>query len=383
MNDSLTNFLGEWELENYEHIVKYGNDAIPLVVCEDHLPTVRANKIFVILFAYLCTPICAVGIVGTIASVVLLTRKSKTKRVTRFFQILSAWDLVFLIASSGFYVYPAWKFKNMPTSGEFVQVHLALKPVLGVSRLAFTWVLLWLVVERHHAISRPIDHWLNHGTRRRQLPLILVNLGAILYHIPGIFELKIVRTLCMDMQITATEEIYTPVHLPHVAVTSFGRNKIYRLVYKLIAGLCLVHTGPVLAHLLLVAFLVFRLRRRFAFSSTRNRRQMVHKVTVAILILELKFLISSAIPAGLNILEAINLDYSDDSATKKISEFSNFITVLNAASNMLVYFSCLTILPASWVKGHRRRSSRIDLLRYRPVTTTATVRMGSVECSMC
>ncbi len=241
---------------------------------------------------------------------------------------LALWDTILLIGT--LFYFPPFAL-SVPAS---VCGYLTLltHPLVSTAYLMSTWSILLITVQRYLAVSRPL---MRQRTSCAKLSIpIWLSLFGILFNIPTALELKLAD--CFDeLKDQWTIEIGpTPL-----------RVNAHWLRYRMATKLIFSSVVPFSVVIVFTIMLIIRLHR-----SNVNRRKMTRQesvevsrqlkrerfTSITLLVIMSKFIVANCLPVIIDIWEVFGYE-SNFASFMYLIDISNFLVVLNSATNCLVY----------------------------------------------
>uniref|UniRef100_A0A0N5CDH1 G_PROTEIN_RECEP_F1_2 domain-containing protein n=1 Tax=Strongyloides papillosus TaxID=174720 RepID=A0A0N5CDH1_STREA len=224
----------------------------------------------------------------------------------------------------------------------------------NITMVASVWVVLALTIDRYLALCKPLKHRYIGKRPRVKRIMVLVSILAFLYNIPRFFEI-VTNKICTTQNGTTTCKYF-------VDRTPFAHNSLYHIFYKIISQLLLVSLIPcfILFVLTMKISLAIRqaiLRRKklcpdmaevnksFKKSKPVSKE---HKANIMLVLVIIKFLISTILPTTCDIIEKI--------IGAEVFQKSHFATIIVDISNFLIVLNCSTNFWVFLFYGQRFRS---------------------------
>ena len=305
-----------------------------------------------IMYSVLQGLICILGLIGNTVSFVVYANTKKKSAATVLFQGLALVDNLFLINAVLLWVlpsiYPAtghleWAHTMFPIAGPYIW------PFFVTGHTGTVWVTLLLTVNRYIAVCYPHKAASVCSIKRVRIQLICVIIAAFLYNIPRFFEYHTVSK-CSNGVIYAL-----------VGYTDIGKDKLFKIIYRVIFFFILEDIGPLIIlavlNLRLVKILKAATRSRFALTaspararkhatsapgdvtSTGTKTAKESDSTRILIFIVLVFSIFQ-IPVIINNILWAALDHEDHVCGKPhfyYSKISNVLGVANSAVNFIIY----------------------------------------------
>ncbi|CEF61195.1 G protein-coupled receptor, rhodopsin-like family and GPCR, rhodopsin-like, 7TM domain-containing protein [Strongyloides ratti] len=215
----------------------------------------------------------------------------------------------------------------------------------NITMVASVWVILVLTIDRYLALCKPLKHrYIGKRSRVKRI-MILVSVLAFFYNIPRFFEIVTNKT-CTNVNGTINCIYY-------VDRTPFAHNSLYHILYKIISQLLLVSLIPcfILFILTLKISLAIRhaiLRRKKLCPDMAETSKVLkkskpvsreHKANIMLVLIIVKFLISTILPTACDIIEKIigAEVFQRSYFATIVVDISNFLIVLNCSTNFWVF----------------------------------------------
>lgn len=170
-------------------------------------------------FHVLLPIICAVGIVGIILTVIILSQKTMSTSTNCYLISLATADL-------GFLVIMALKSFETKLSREghytYMVVMTYIQVFLLVFLLASVWLTVMLAIERYIAICRPLRAMAICTVARARIIIVMIFALSLLFRIPEMFKYKMLPFYDQCLQ----KEV------PSHVVTTLATNEAFRHIYS-------------------------------------------------------------------------------------------------------------------------------------------------------
>lgn len=194
-NGSFHNFSNDYLAELYPACVEYinGTAVLDLCLCLDYSNfTNNEAEIpgYLTIFSILAPIISAIGIVGIILTIIVLSRKSLCTSTNCYLIALSVADLGFLVV-----LFPRFfeRFVTNEKQGFLFGIFFNYARILLTTFLsASVWINVVLAVERYIAIVHPLRANMICSIRRARFVIISVFVYSFIIQIPYFFEYKVV-----------------------------------------------------------------------------------------------------------------------------------------------------------------------------------------------
>ena len=267
----------------------------------------------------------ALGLVGNILTVVILSKRAMRSSTNIYLSVLALWDCVVLLASVLLIGLP-----SIPQLQGYVHYVLAyvisyFYPLALIAQTATIWLTVSFTVERYIAVCHPLKAARMCTIHRAKLVIGGVSLGSGLYNLPRWFE-------------------YRPGYVPNqshpVALpTPFGQNETYNKVYFSWLYLPIMCIVPLLTLAVMNLFLILAVRKSHRQRRDMNVRQSrENNVTIMLVSVVIVFIICQVPALVYNLMFAIHRrDTQASFAYKMLSEVRNFLVGFNSAINFLLY----------------------------------------------
>ncbi|EYC06547.1 hypothetical protein Y032_0075g950 [Ancylostoma ceylanicum] len=326
---------------------------------------------------YLTTALVILGTIGNVHGVkrVQVTNLDKKRGIVLAVSLiaLAIWDTILLWCA---FFYYAIRKLPIAVSSDWLNILMPwFHPFSNIANTAATWCVVAITWQRFMATRDPFRtprsaalvqsfrserriSFMYCSTYRRLLRMpIALSIGAILLNIPAFFELY--NYLCYNQE---ENRIAISVRL-----TALRGQKAYAL-YRMISRMIAVSIGPNLCILILTLLTVFMLR-----GSNRTRRQLFHMnenfldrnasreilQTLISIMLVSKFLCFRSLTF---VLDLVEVTVGVGSYNYYLVDTSNFLVILNSATNSLVFLKATTWLNNRLVerKTMRRKKTVCD-----------------------
>ncbi|KAL6742643.1 hypothetical protein Aduo_015773 [Ancylostoma duodenale] len=326
---------------------------------------------------YLTTALVILGTIGNVHGVkrVQVTNLDKKRGIVLAVSLiaLAIWDTILLWCA---FFYYAIRKLPIAVSSDWLNILMPwFHPFSNIANTAATWCVVAITWQRFMATRDPFRtprsaalvqsfrserriSFMYCSTYRRLLRMpIALSVGAILLNIPAFFELY--NYLCYNQE---ENRIAISVRL-----TALRGQKAYAL-YRMISRMIAVSIGPNLCILILTLLTVFMLR-----GSNRTRRQLFHMnenfldrnasreilQTLISIMLVSKFLCFRSLTF---VLDLVEVTVGVGSYNYYLVDISNFLVILNSATNSLVFLKATTWLNNRLVerKTMRRKKTVCD-----------------------
>lgn len=340
------------------------------------LPETEIYRMFsTMVNGYMTTALVVLGTIGNVQGVrrVQVTNLDKKRGVVLAVSLiaLAIWDTALLWCA---FFYYAIRKLPIAINSDWLNVLMPwFHPFSQIANTAATWCVVAITWQRFMATRDPFRaprstvlvqsfrserriSFMYCSTYRRLLRMpIALSVGAVLLNIPAFFELY--NYICYN-----TEENRVAISVRPTALRLQSAYALYRLISRMIA----VSIGPNLSILILTLLTVFMLR-----GSNRSRRQLFHMSenfldrnasreilqTLISIMLVSKFLCFRSLTFVLDLVEVTVGDYN-----YYLVDISNFLVILNSATNSLVFLKASSWLNSRLVerKTMRRKKTVCD-----------------------
>ncbi|VDO64409.1 unnamed protein product [Haemonchus placei] len=324
---------------------------------------------------YMTTALVILGTIGNVHGVrrVQVTNLDKNRGVVLAVSLiaLAIWDTVLLWCA---FFYYAIRKLPIAINSDWLNILMPwFHPFSQIANTAATWCVVAITWQRFMATRDPFRtprsaavvqsfrserriSFMYCSTYRRLLRMpIALSIGAVLLNIPAFFELY--NYLCYK-----AEENRIAISVRPTALRLQSAYALYRLISRMIA----VSIGPNLGILILTLLTVFMLRgsnrtRRQMFQMSdhfldRNASREILQTLISIMLVS-KFLCFRSLTFVLDLVEVTVGDYN-----YYLVDISNFLVILNSATNSLVFLKASTWLNNRLVerKTMRRKKTVCD-----------------------
>ncbi|CAJ0590917.1 unnamed protein product [Cylicocyclus nassatus] len=326
---------------------------------------------------YMTTALVILGTIGNVHGVrrVQVTNLDKRRGIVLAVSLiaLAIWDTILLWCA---FFYYAIRKLPLAVSTDWLNILMPwFHPFSNIANTAATWCVVAITWQRFMATRDPFRtprpapivqsfrserriSFMYCSTYRRLLRMpIALSIGAVLLNIPAFFELY--NYLCYDEE---QNRIAISVRL-----TALRGKKAYAL-YRMISRMIAVSIGPNLCILILTLLTVFMLR-----GSNRTRRQLFHLnenvldrnasreilQTLISIMLVSKFLLFRSLTF---VLDLVEVTVGVGSYNYYLVDTSNFLVILNSATNSLIFLKATSWLNNRLVerKTMRRKKTVCD-----------------------
>ncbi|KAL4226504.1 hypothetical protein ACF0H5_014489 [Mactra antiquata] len=170
---------------------------------------------------------CTIGIVGSLLTVIVLSRKTMSTSTNSYLISLAFADLGFLLIVSPKFLETKL---NRVAHYNYIATMTYASIFIEMFLMASVWLTVILAVERYIAICHPLRAMGICTVRRARIIIVLIFVVSVLLHIPKFFHHKLVyfEDHCVNQTV------------PLVQLTSLATNVTYRLVSSWINGFILV-----------------------------------------------------------------------------------------------------------------------------------------------
>ncbi|KAL4225888.1 hypothetical protein ACF0H5_013876 [Mactra antiquata] len=271
---------GTWHYYNYSN---YGYHDICNIDYEALLSTMPGYA----LCTHILLPIfCTIGIVGSLLTVIVLSRKTMSTSTNSYLISLAIADLGFLLIIS-----PKFLETKLQREAHYQYLVVMTYAIIFMEMflLASVWLTVMLAVERYIAICHPLKAMVICTVERARIIIVSIFAFSILFHIPKFFNYKLIyfEDHCINKTV------------PSVQVTSLATNNEYRLASISTIGFILV----ILPFALLLFFnicLILEIHRstnylRYHLASDSNARTIITgeeiKITMMLVAVVVNFFI--------------------------------------------------------------------------------------------
>lgn len=213
-----------------------------------------------LLYSVIGGSLCVFGVVGNALSFVVLQHKDNAKSATPFLlRALAVADSLVLLASVPLYALPpVYLFTG------YLRIYNDLYPIImpflwPLYLIPYTGTILMTVLvslERYLAVCKPVMSVTLRSVEQSRRHVACVVLFAVLYNIPRFFEYHAVES-CEDQNTTKVS----------YELSSFGHNKLYRIIYANLLYFIVMLGGPLLS----LAF--FNVKLITALKAQKRRRR--------------------------------------------------------------------------------------------------------------
>ncbi|ETN77891.1 hypothetical protein NECAME_03063 [Necator americanus] len=326
---------------------------------------------------YLTTALVILGTIGNAHGVkrVQVTNLDKKRGIVLAVSLiaLAIWDTILLWCA---FFYYAIRKLPIAVNSDWLNILMPwFHPFSNIANTAATWCVVAITWQRFMATRDPFRtprsaalvqsfrserriSFMYCSTYRRLLRMpIALSTGAVLLNIPAFFEFN--NYLCYNQE---ENRIAVSVRL-----TALRNQKAYAL-YRMISRMIAVSIGPNLCILILTLLTVFMLR-----GSNRTRRELFHMnenfldrnasreilQTLISIMLVSKFLCFRSLTF---VLDLVEVTVGVGSYNYYLVDISNFLVILNSATNSLVFLKATTWLNNRLVerKTMRRKKTVCD-----------------------
>lgn len=213
-----------------------------------------------LLYTVIGGSLCVFGVVGNALSFVVLQLKDNAKSATPFLlRALAVADSLVLLASVPLYALsPVYLFTGYLQG--YYELYRVIMPFLWpLYLIPYTGTILMTVLvslERYLAVCKPVMSVAMRSVEQSRRHVACVVLFAVLYNIPRFFEYHAVEICSGPNTTEATYEL-----------SSFGDNKLYRIIYANLLYFIVMLGGPLLS----LAF--FNVKLITALKAQKRRRR--------------------------------------------------------------------------------------------------------------
>ncbi|XP_074650134.1 FMRFamide receptor-like [Tubulanus polymorphus] len=251
------------------------------------------------------------GLIGNILTIIVLTNKTMRSSTNSYLTSLAIWDSI-VILTSLFLIYLV---NFVPILICTVQVAY---PTALTAQTATIWITVSFTVERFIAVCHPLRAASMCTIRRARIVIFGVSLSSVLYNLPRWFEYKL-----------------TPKWQPER--TNFGNNPIFTNTYYMIylPIMCII---PLCVLSVVNIFLIRAVRESSHQRADMNVRQSrENNVTIMLVSVVVVFIICQVPALVYNVAYAIDRNITLSYSFQVLSNFRNFLVVVNSTINFLLY----------------------------------------------
>ncbi|KAK2168985.1 hypothetical protein LSH36_13g26050 [Paralvinella palmiformis] len=275
--------------------------------------------------------VSTLGLMGNILSFTILWRDQGKGATTYLLRALAVADSLVLIVAFPLFVL-SFVFPYTNTLQTWYELYINLLPFLWpIYQIPYTGTIMLTVLvslNRYMAVCKPFKSIKICSTSHAKRHVIYIALFSVLYNIPRFFEYhKIVECVAYN----ESREGY--------AVSDFGNNKYYRIIYNNILYFVLMHGGP----LIMLAFLNVNLIR--ALKQQQQKRLEMgkggyqHDITLVLIVVIFVFICCQT-PT---FIDHVLWTFVDSSERKcghwhyYYTAISDTMAVLNSSVNFVIY----------------------------------------------
>uniref|UniRef100_A0A0K0EQJ5 G_PROTEIN_RECEP_F1_2 domain-containing protein n=1 Tax=Strongyloides stercoralis TaxID=6248 RepID=A0A0K0EQJ5_STRER len=273
------------------------------------------------------------------------SKEHKAPVIHYYLITLTLWQTGVLLNGFLLYSYPNMYRKYFGSLESYKLISPYIFTGANITMVASVWVVLVLTIDRYLALCKPLKHrYIGKRSRVKRI-MIVVSILAIIYNIPRYFEIATIK-IC-TIKNNTTNCIYDVIRTP------FAYNSLYHLLYKIISQLLLVSLIP--------CFILFILTLKISLAIRQailNRKKLCpdmaevnknyqkskpvskeHKANIMLVLIIVKFLISTILPTTCDIIEKIigAEVFQRSHLATVVVDISNFLIVLNCSTNFWVF----------------------------------------------
>ena len=188
-----------------------------------------------VLEAILMGTLCILGFVGnTLSFIVLRRHKSKSPTPTLFIALGVA-DTLFLVTVVILRVAPTvLSYFNMHLPPIYAYFGVYLWPEAMMAETATIWLTVLVTINRYVSVCRPLHAATMCSKRTTYRHVVAITLFTIIYNVPRFFEYRVATSI----------HPLTNETIVHSALTSFGSDKIYRILYGNVMYFLIIYVIP-------------------------------------------------------------------------------------------------------------------------------------------
>ncbi|CAH1796122.1 unnamed protein product [Owenia fusiformis] len=273
--------------------------------------------------------IVALGIIGNILTIVVLTRRSMKSSTNSFLTALAVWDTLVLVCTALILSLPGIPGFTWYTSFVLAYAVSYAYPVALMAQMATIWLTVAFTVERYIAVCHPLKAARMCTIKRARLVISGVSIASILYNIPRWFEFTPFEELKPDN----TTDFYRP------NLTPFGKNPTYVEIYYSWLYLPVMCIIPLAVLAVMNIFLILAVRKSSHQRKDMNVKQSrENNVTIMLVSVVIVFILCQVPALVYNTAYAINRNFVEsDFGWKILSMVRNFLVPFNSSINFLLY----------------------------------------------
>ncbi|XP_067665783.1 FMRFamide receptor-like [Haliotis asinina] len=271
--------------------------------------------------------IIALGLVGNMLTVIVLTNKTMRTSTNCFLMALAIWDSIVLLVT--FFLISLGEFTEEYKYTVFPYIVAFIYPLGLVAQMITIWLTVSFTVERYIAVCHPLKAAGMCTINRARMVIIGVCFVSFLYNIPRWFEYKVL----------AFTHPPTNDSCMIIRPTEFNKDPLYNKIYFGWSYFLVMCVIPLVSLAVLNTFLILAVRRSKAQRKDMNVRQSrENNVTIMLISVVLLFMLFQVPALIYNMAYAIDINAVQSSFGWKIlSTIRNFLVNLNSAVNFILY----------------------------------------------
>ena len=275
--------------------------------------------------------ICALGIIGNIISLIVLSFDRSKCPTFYSLKALALSDILLLSTALLQQVIPMFCLLIQCVNAFCLNlgyIRIYAWPIICIAQMTSVWLTMLISAERYAAICRPLQAKSMRNLPKVRLGIWVIVLVAVLFNIPKFFEFQPHKEYVRNLNATFV----------FVGDTELRRNPIYRYLYNTALFCLVIYAIPLSTLTLLNVTIVTKMRQASRRWEQLNRiQQRELKATAIPLCIVVVFFICGTQSLISFILDAVFVE-STSTRLQIYTAIVNLLVIINSAVNFLIFY---------------------------------------------